>query len=476
MEQTHTARIYGFVRTLDVLIALTVLFAVFLWVNHAYMPQGVEGFLALRVKTTNFLKLGVLAYLWPKIFHWFGLYEIDEAVSWHNKFARLVKACAVGSLVVAIYPLLNNTKAFRESHVVWFWLGTILFSGLVRLIIFALTHPFVQNGSEVRKLLIVGSSERAYHLYEKLCAMPQPRYELLGFVDSNLPPQAPDFVRSHLLGKREQLEDILFSQIVDEVLIALPIKSQYAQIEEALQVCKRVGVEARFYSDMFDFDWAQARLGIEGAPVFAMKPVLYDARHMIKRTVDICGACGGLLLLGPLLLLVALAIKVTSRGPVFFIQERLGQGKRRFRMYKFRTMVADAEAKLMHLEKFNQALGPIFKMKDDPRITPLGSFLRKTSLDELPQLLNVLKGEMSLVGPRPLPLRDFSQFDEAWLMRRFCVQPGLTCLWQISGRNEMDGNNLVTLDLEYIDSWSLQLDFQILAKTLPVVWRGTGAN
>jgi lipopolysaccharide/colanic/teichoic acid biosynthesis glycosyltransferase len=172
---------------------------------------------------------------------------------------------------------------------------------------------------------------------------------------------------------------------------------------------------------------------------------------------------------------VALFIKITSPGPVFFVQERIGLNKRRFMLIKFRTMVVDAERKIHELEHLNEVKGPAFKIKNDPRITRIGRFLRKASIDELPQLINVLKGDMSLVGPRPLPIRDYNGFDEDWHRRRFSVQPGITCLWQCNGRSNVSFDRWMQLDMEYIDNWSLWLDFKILAMTIPAVLRGSGA-
>jgi exopolysaccharide biosynthesis polyprenyl glycosylphosphotransferase len=206
-----------------------------------------------------------------------------------------------------------------------------------------------------------------------------------------------------------------------------------------------------------------------------MKVVHDDSRLLVKRAIDIAGAIVGLVVFGPAMLIIAAAIRLTSPGPALFTQERYGLRKRRFRMYKFRTMVQDAEQLQANLESQNESRGPAFKIKNDPRITPIGSFLRKTSLDEFPQFLNVLRGEMSLVGPRPLPLRDVSRFDDASLMRRFSVKPGLTCLWQINGRSDTDFERWIELDLQYIDTWSLSLDLEILAKTFPSVLRGQGA-
>ena len=175
------------------------------------------------------------------------------------------------------------------------------------------------------------------------------------------------------------------------------------------------------------------------------------------------------------MLAIAVIIKLTSRGPVVFAQERYGLNKRRFRMYKFRTMVPDAEKRQAELESLNEAQGPVFKIRDDPRITRIGRILRKTSLDELPQFFNVLRGEMSLVGPRPLPKRDVSKFDHASLMRRFSVKPGLTCLWQVNGRSNTDFDHWIGLDLRYIDTWSLSLDMKTLLQTIPAVLKGSGA-
>ena len=197
-----------------------------------------------------------------------------------------------------------------------------------------------------------------------------------------------------------------------------------------------------------------------------------DHRMLVKRAMDLLGGAMGLAVAAPVMLVVAIAIKLSDPGPVIFSQQRFGLNKRRFAMYKFRTMVIGAEALQADLETRNEATGPVFKIRDDPRITPIG---RVMSLDELPQLFNVVRGDMSLVGPRPLPVRDVHKFSESWLMRRFSVPPGLTGLWQISGRSDLAFDRWVLLDLQYIDGWSLGLDLQILAKTVPAVLWGRGA-
>jgi exopolysaccharide biosynthesis polyprenyl glycosylphosphotransferase len=202
----------------------------------------------------------------------------------------------------------------------------------------------------------------------------------------------------------------------------------------------------------------------------------HDGLSMIlKRCVDTLGAFAALILLSPVFVAVAIAVKFCSKGPVFFRQERVGINKRKFHIYKFRTMISDAEAMMPKLEQQNEMDGPVFKIKNDPRITPVGRFLRRTSIDELPQLFNVLIGEMSLVGPRPLPVRDFQGFNEDWQRRRFSVRPGITCLWQINGRNAITFEQWMKMDIQYLDEWSLWLDLKILALTIPAVLKGTGA-
>jgi exopolysaccharide biosynthesis polyprenyl glycosylphosphotransferase len=264
---------------------------------------------------------------------------------------------------------------------------------------------------------------------------------------------------------------------VDEVVIALPIRSQYAEIQKAIETCWRVGVRCKYLADVFDHGRARPRFEQgERFGTVAMGVAAEDGRLIVKRTIDIVGtAVAGVLAL-PVLLCAAVLIKLTSPGPVLYSQERHGMHKRRFRMYKLRTMVVDAEARQLTLETCNEAAGPIFKIRNDPRITPVGRFLRRTSIDELPQLWNVLRGDMSLVGPRPLPVRDVQRFTEGALMRRFSVRPGVTGLWQISKRGTMDFDDWIRLDMRYIDEWSLALDFRILAVTLPAVLRGSGAT
>jgi exopolysaccharide biosynthesis polyprenyl glycosylphosphotransferase len=275
----------------------------------------------------------------------------------------------------------------------------------------------------------------------------------------------------------ERLDELLMHEVVDEVFIALPVKSRYGEIQETIEACERVGVPATYPAPLFRTTLGRQRIEQRAdTSVMALSVAPDDFRLVIKRAMDVVGATILIVVLAPLFALIALAVKASSPGPAIFRQERYGYMKRRFRMLKFRTMVVDAEALQMELEVENEASGPVFKIREDPRITYVGRLLRRTSLDELPQLWHVLRGEMSLVGPRPMSTRDVSRFEDPWLMRRFSMLPGLTCLWQISGRCDLSFARWIELDLEYIDRWSLGLDFSILLRTLPAVVTGRGAN
>jgi exopolysaccharide biosynthesis polyprenyl glycosylphosphotransferase len=234
----------------------------------------------------------------------------------------------------------------------------------------------------------------------------------------------------------------------------------------------------RLDTNIFDLKFAHASTeATEGASqIVASSNGMDGWQYLFKRALDVIGSSVLLIIFSPLFLIVAALIKLTSPGPVFFAQKRVGLNKRQFRMFKFRTMVPEAESlqeKLVHL---NEMTGPAFKIKNDPRITPLGHVLRKTSIDELPQLFNVLKGDMSLVGPRAMSVRDYQFFSADWQRRRFSVPPGITCLWQVHGRNTIPFEQWMILDMQYIDGWSLWLDIKILALTIPAVFRGLGAG
>lgn len=461
-------------RPTDATVALLVLGTVFIIRNVDGMRYGLDNFLLLRVTFGNVLLLGALGLLWQWIFLLVGLYDVNEPRSLRSEAPSVGVACTLGSIVSLIPVALSQSGAYSLTVVLAAWPITIAVTLVVRALLRAIAER--AQTSIPKRVVIVGSGPLALRVYRRVHDESATEHDVLGFIDTNEDIQDP-IIKDRLLGSLEQLEQILMRTVVDEVLIALPVKSHYANIHRAIEECERAGVESRYSPDVFPSRLARACVdSLNGEPEIAMKVVSDDYRLAVKRMIDILGAAVGLIVFAPVMAVIAIAVVATSPGPAIFGQERYGWRKRRFTMYKFRTMVTDAEAKQALLEARNEATGPVFKIENDPRLTPVGRFLRKTSLDELPQLWNILRGEMSLIGPRPLPMRDVHKFGDAWLMRRFSVPPGLTGLWQVSGRSNLAFGEWIQLDLQYIDRWSLSLDFNILLRTIPAVLRGTGAR
>ena len=462
---------------LNATVVLLVLAGVFIGINWNHLPAGPGGFLAVRITIENLLIALICLSGGAAAFHAFGLTKPTFKVSFLSHLARVTQACTVAAVLALLFPLTSHSGAFTAQVLLYFLPAAIIACLCGTLLVRTCTEWLARTLSGRRDLIIVGSGPRAESLQRRIRESNNRDIRILGFVDSPNHHHVPAEIADQIIGGLEELETILMKQPVDEVLIALPAKSCYAQIQTAIAICERAGVEAKYFlPDIFELSVARPTFeSDEDASVVRLQVVHDDARLLVKRCIDIAGATAALIILSPLILLVAGAIKAASPGPALFVQERYGLRKRLFRMYKFRTMVPDAERRQADLESQNEMQGPAFKIRNDPRITPIGRLLRKTSLDELPQLINVLRGEMSLVGPRPLPIRDVSRFDNAALMRRFSVTPGLTCLWQINGRSNTDFDSWIKWDLQYIDEWSLGLDMKIIFKTVPTVLKTRGA-
>jgi exopolysaccharide biosynthesis polyprenyl glycosylphosphotransferase len=458
----------------DVVAALAALCGALVILNMGNLPDGIVGFLALRITVDKLLLLGGFALLWNRAFRVLQLYRRWQIGAHNEDLARIAVACTLGSLPTLPLVLLSATGDFTPATVVLFWALSIpaVMSERSALRWLWSTYTTFLN-RRLWDVLVVGSGRRAQAMSGEVFGPGGVRGRVVGFMDTAQAVTAHG-LRDRWLGRVEDLEAVVMRQAVDEVLIALPIKSCYGQIQDVIHTCERLGIQCTYLADVF-----QPSLGwmwYDHGSLHTIKVVQDDFRLIVKRGIDLVGAAIGLLLVAPVLLVAAAAIKLTSPGPVFFVQRRYGLNKRLFPMLKLRTMVTNAEALQSGLEGRNEAQGPVFKIAEDPRITRVGRWLRRTSLDELPQLWNVLRGEMSLVGPRPLPIRDVGRFDEAWLMRRFSMRPGITCLWQVTGRSDVGFNDWVALDLKYIDEWSLRLDLSILLQTVPAVLAGAGAR
>ena len=324
-----------------------------------------------------------------------------------------------------------------------------------------------RHGRELarRRVIIVGGRTDVAKLEKTLALQHFPDVEIVERIDLNEHPI-------------EHLAHLLHAHSANAVLVA-PRQTLFGQIERTIQLCELEGVEVWLLADFFQTRVSQTTIDdLHGHPmlVFRSGP---DAswQAMGKGIIDFAGSLAMILALSPVMILAALAVRFSSQGPIFFRQQRAGLNGRPFTMLKFRSMVTNAEQLKQELAALNEMSGPVFKVTNDPRVTPVGRFLRKWSIDELPQLFNVLRGEMSLVGPRPLPLDEVARFDDLAHRRRLSVRPGLTCIWQVRGRNNVsDFKEWVRLDLEYIDNWSLWLDIKILLMTIPAVFTGAGAK
>ncbi|NWG13240.1 MAG: sugar transferase [Acidobacteria bacterium] len=326
-----------------------------------------------------------------------------------------------------------------------------------------------------RNIVIIGTNPKALEMGRLITMYSDWGLRVLGHVEAGAgsdPPSGPP-----VLGAVADLPEIIENNVVDEIIIVGADARDLEGLDEVLAICKEQGIRMRVAVDLFPAKITKVSMEfLENVPVITFSATPEHAfALLVKRVLDVLVSVLLLLFLLPFLMIVGVLVKVTSSGPVIYRQVRCGLYGRRFLLYKFRSMYEGAEDVLWEIKHLNEMDGPVFKMRNDPRVTPFGRFLRKSSIDELPQLWNVLKGDMSLVGPRaPLPeeVREYTR----WQRRRLSVKPGITCLWQVSGRSEIDFHEWMKLDLQYIDNWSLLLDFKILLRTFPVVLLGKGAR
>jgi exopolysaccharide biosynthesis polyprenyl glycosylphosphotransferase len=456
---------------LDALFAFGMALAAVVYGNSARIPHGgLDRFLQARITVINALFAGIFMLAWSKIFTGLHLYRSAESYGVLRKLIRIVGGCAVITLFLVAYLYMSHTSGPTARIAAIFFVSSICYE-----ICRVLGATWIAS-RDPQLVVILGSGRRAGKAWRELRTRYHSTVKLIGFVDDRpIGEMAPD-IAARYLGTTDDLSDLLLRNVVDELLIAVPAKSCYGMAQHAVSIAEKVGVHIVYMNDMFATTLKQT--ASRDHELFTDLVPWHDdyvTKQSIKRVIDILGALAGICILSPLLFLIAISIKATSKGPIFFVQSRFGHRRRLFRMYKFRSMVQDASELMAQMEDQNEAEGPIFKMRHDPRVTPLGRFLRTSSLDELPQLWNVLLGSMSLVGPRPMSVRDVSHFSEATLMRRFTVKPGITGLWQVSARNALNFNQWVKLDCSYIDDWSLGLDFVILAKTVTAVVKRNGA-
>ena len=392
-----------------------------------------------------------------------GFYQRPVFCPRRTTLWQLLKTCALMALGLVVAVFLLRTQIARGA-IVWFAALSLVLMFLKEELFRNLFLRQLSRSQHKRRYLLVGTAEEIERMRRELKKQDAEGIEIPG--ELNLSEISVDY-----------LVELLHEHSVNGVIVSAK-HAYFEHVEAAIRACELEGVEVWLVADFFSTQISRMSFDeFLGRPVMVFRTAPEASwQSVAKSALDFFGSLCLLLFSSPLFLVIPPLIKLTSKGPVFFRQQRSGLNGRPFTMFKFRTMCTDAEQRKHEFEALNEMSGPVFKIAKDPRITPIGRFLRKFSLDEFPQLYNVLRGDMSLVGPRPLPEYEVKRFDDCAHRRRLSVKPGLTCLWQVSGRNEVKSfEDWVRLDLQYIDEWSFQLDLRILLRTVPAVVHGKGA-
>lgn len=429
--------------------------------------------------------LPVLLFIWGVLLHYFGMYKTIGMVQVPDALLIILKTTLVGFALFGSYVFILN----MHDDISRLFIGLTFLSSAILIsiekIAFAKIFKILSKRDTsfksalitFRRILIIGTNKRAVKFIHLINSNPDWGIRIAGLVDIVSGKKGQVIEGHEIIGSLDDVPAIINKDIIDEVVFIVP-RTWLNKIEEAMLFCESVGLKVNLAVNLFDLKFLKAKqTDLKGFPLLAFERESANLSLLfVKRIFDFIVAGIGLFVLAPLFLCVIVLVKLTSKGPVFFKQMRCGLFGRQFVFYKFRTMVVDAEARLKDIQQYNEMDGPVFKMTNDPRVTRIGKWLRKFSIDELPQLWNVFIGDMSLVGPRPPLPHEVKNYD-IWQRRRLSMRPGITCLWQMSGRSSIvNFQEWMKLDLDYIDNWSLMIDLKILFKTIPVVLLGIGAK
>ncbi len=468
-------RLFSLTMALVDVVLINVAFAAAYWVRYElqwFRAVDPAYYAPFRAYIPFALALTVLLMIAYKLG---GVYNQPRGASWLDEVYALIGGTTTGIVIITAMTFWFRPRVYSRLMFLWAGLLIITLLSASRLIKRWVWGSLMRRGIGVDRVLIVGAGEVGRRLMRNIVAQPELGYRIIGFVDDDPEKNRTDIGRFRAFGGIENLPRVVQEEAIDEVIITLPWM-YHRKILGIMRQCERERVRARIVPDLFQL--ALSRVDIEdlgGIPIIGVKEVSITGWNLaFKRISDIAFSLIGLILFSPLMLLIALAIKLDSPGPVLFKQIRVGKGGQKFVFYKFRSMHQGAEEEQPKLTDLDEVVGPTFKIRNDPRCTRVGKILRRTSLDELPQLYNVLRGEMSLVGPRPALPSEVEQYKE-WHRRRLEISPGITGLWQVSGRSELTFDEMCLLDIYYLENWSPLLDLKIALKTIPAVIIGTGA-
>ncbi len=405
-----------------------------------------------------------------------GLYERQRGRSWTEEMYAIVNVTASAVVVTMAVSFFAQPLVFSRLLLLEAAALAVVFLGGARLVYRQVHSMLRARGHGVERVLIVGAGEMGRSVMQALIARPDLGYLAVGFVDDDPAKTANDLGRVRALGEVGSLPRLLDAEEVDLVVVTLPWVD-YPQILQVVHWCTQQEVRVQVVPDLFQLSLSQVRVEtLVGVPLLSIgqERRMPLGSRLTKRALDLALGLVALPFFLLLALVIGVAIRLEDRGPIFFTQERVGEGGKRFQVVKFRSMIPNAEARRVELEDYNEASGPLFKIRDDPRVTRVGRWMRRFSIDEVPQLLNVLRGEMSWVGPRPGTPEEVAQY-EHWQRKRLEALPGITGIWQVSGRSDVAFEEMCLMDIYYIENWTLGLDLQILMRTVPRVLLGSGA-
>jgi len=479
MLREKSQLIVRFHKLLDICLTAAAFIAAY-FIKKDFLPGPFRG---LITAPNYYIVLLMIIIIWYVIFNFFGLYTSYRKQSFARIFWDMIKAVFVSFMLLSFLMYIFKITNVSRIMMGIFLILNIILLGLSKGLVYRTLARFRAKGFNFRNILIVGSREGATEVIDAIGDQLGAGYRILGCLEVD-EKRVGDKVKNgvKVIDTVKSMEKILLEQVVDELIFAMPLH-MIKDIEKYISTAEDVGVAVQILPQ-----WHIRQLGYTpnigslhfetflGIPTMALTTTSNDDGSLIiKSFFDYTFAAIAMVICLPLFIVITIAIKLCSKGPVFYKQERIGLNGRKFILYKFRTMVNNAEEEQKKLKAMNEADGPTFKIKKDPRIIPIiGTFLRKTGIDELPQLINVLKGEMSIVGPRPPIPSEVGEYDN-WQRRRLSMKPGLTCLWQVTPRrNDVCFEEWMNLDLKYIDNWSLGLDFKIMLKTPWAVMSGAG--
>ena len=457
------------------LVLIAVAFVLAYWLRYR-----VQWFLAVdpsnQADLVTYMPFGLaLVFLLFCSFHFSRVYRFRRDRIWLEEVYTIASATTIGVVVLIIMNLTFGQLSFSRLIFLYTAALVTLLLGISRGIIYAARSYLRNQRIGLERVVLVGVGDVGLMVLRTIAARPSLGYELVGFLDDNPAKNRTDIGRFQALGPLDNFADILQAHDLDTAIICLPWQS-HRIVAHLLHVCEQTGIKAQIVPDFFQMTKNQMKVEqLNGIPLITTRDVSIAGWNLfVKRALDVTLATVTLVVALPLGALIALCIRLESPGPILYSQTRIGRNGQPFKIYKFRSMIIDADTQLDQMAELNEASGPLFKMRDDPRRTATGRILRRFSLDELPNLINVFRSEMSLVGPRPNVPAEVAQYKD-WHRKRLSVSPGMTGLWQVSGRSDLTFDEMVLLDIYYAENWTPTLDMNILLRTIPKVLAAEGA-